>query len=306
MSIGRKISTYPSTGRTFTDNTNDLTHISGVFLIDDDVIIPTDDVLSFDYWFETLFKDGSIIPIHGIKTFTINDEDILTNVSLLNKTYKLGTGKYRHQLSFLCSLEFHQVLEAISGTNKSIIYYDQNRNLILMQGYKGLPVSSFIVKKFEFPTVGKPAMSSILIELKNSDDLSVNGTIEKVDWNPALVDRVYVTINVLYIDTDTINFEILHNGVAVETIEAVDCTVTDDAGGDMTFITFNRTEGQYTLNNFSGDVTNGTLKILDSFYLGCTKYTYTATVAIENDFYLLDDDSFALLDDDNFILLEII
>lgn len=280
MSITKNISTYPDTKRTFASRINTLKNIGGFFLVPKSLIITTsdDDIVDYDYWFETLLNNGNVIPVHGVKTFTQNDEDLISNVSLQRFTYEIAKGKYRHSLEFVFTNEFHQILESYSGTDLSIVYYDKNRNLILMTGYKGIPTSSIILKKQEFPTSSTKPKSIIQIELKESSDYNENGVIKAVDWNPEDIDRLFVAIEINATSTQ-LNAYVTRDGEIITGLLDEDFTITDDSNGEITFSLFSYGGGVYTFSGLSSTLTGGCFSLSSTLYLGRNTYRVVAAVA---------------------------
>lgn len=263
------------TGRGFGVNRNNLKMISGAFLINKNVTIPEVSISDFDYWFFTLFQNGSILPLHGVKNFAINDEDLLTVVTPMLQTIEIDKGKYRNTMTFNWDLAFHQIVETLSGSDYSIIYYAE-RNIILMDGYKGLRTSGIHLKKFEFPASGKAANSELTIELEDAEDLVVNGRIVPVSFNPRDIDRLYIQLSV-NATSNKIAVGATYNGNTVTTLQRQDFSITDDYAGDVDFSLFSYGGGIYILDGLSSTLGNsGKVTVLNTLYLGCNRYTVTA------------------------------
>lgn len=276
MSVRKKHSTV-STSRDFSVNKNTLSQISGLFLIDKSEVIPAASIDDFDYWFLTLFKNGSIIPLHGIKMFDPNDEDLLSVVSPQDITLELGKGKYRQNITFNWSAAFHQIVSALSGTDYAVIYYDDNRNVMLYSSnaitYRGLKTSNIIIKKYSFPSQGKAALSVMVLEL-----VDTSYATKKLSWNPADIDRLFtfVTVNAT---SSKIIVGVKYNGADVDDLEANDFSITDDKHGNVTFGLFTYGGGIYTLSGLSKSLGTGKVTILSTLYLGCERYRATIEVA---------------------------
>ena len=282
MSITKNITTYPDTKRTFDSRINTLRNISGFFLVPKGLILTTsdDDIIDYDYWFETLLNDGNVIPVHGVKNFTPEDEELITNFSLQRFTYEIAKGKYRHSLEFVFTNEFHQILESYSGTDLSIVYYDKNRNLILMTGYQGIPTSSIILKKQEFPTSGTKPKSVIQIELKDTSDYNENGVVKAVEWNPEDIDRLFVAIELNATSTQ-LTAGITRDGSVVTGLLDEDFTILDDANGEIAFSLFSYGGGVYTFSGLSSTLTGGCFTLSSTLYLGRNAYRVVAAITYD-------------------------
>ena len=308
MSIARNISSLPDTKRTFGVAGNTLAQIRGIFLAKKTFTFSSvDDFKDIDSW-HTALENEDITPVHYVKEFDVLDDETIIGESQQDFSYKLRSGKYRHKLSYDFSLDLHQVLETISESDLYVFYWDKNLNIYGTSDdgttVRGFKTNRIILEKILFQVGSNPGFSVLDIELRDSDEINENGVVEKVEWYPSDVDRLFITIDIQYLDSQTLNFTASYMGTPIGSgIEASNVTITDNVNGDILFSLFDINGGVYKLSGFSNNITNGLLQILAPLYLGCSKYFVRISVPIESTFLLLDDDDFALLDDDGFNLL---
>lgn len=306
MSIGVQIQGLPDTKQGFTSNASGTSQIVGIFVTENDFEFSSlSEVKDIESFYDAMEAEN-LTPLHLIQTFTAKDKESTITTSEQDFTYETNKATYRQEIKYDWSADYYELVKAISGSSKRIIYYDNSKNLHLTSEggvYKGYKANRIILKDLLFPTASEPSLSILDIELKHLDS-GERLEVVPVDWSPEEVDRLFVNIEVQYLDSATLNFTVKHLNLPVTTgIESTDVTLTDDISGDVTFSLFNINGGVYQLSGFSSAITTGLLTIIAPIYIGCVKYRVIITVPIESTFLLLDDDDFALLDDDGFNLL---
>lgn len=281
MPIIKTISNLPDTKQGFSDNSPRLVLISGVFITKKTFTIPISDITDINVFYDAIENDD-ITPLHFIKEFRPNDEELVTKESIQDYSYKLRSGRYKHKLVYVLTLEKHQFIELLSDTDLNIIYYDRGKNIIMTSddgvNARGFTTNRLILEKLLFPESTTPAFSILDIELNDSTELTSRGIIKNVTWQPSDVDRLFMAINIEYVDADTLNFSASYLGVDIDNIEPTDVTITDNYYGELSFNLFNYLGGVYSLSGFSSELISGRLEIKSTLYLGCARYTYTITV----------------------------
>lgn len=304
MSIEKQINTYVSTGRGFLPPGNTIQNIAGSLLTKKTFTI-TDAQLEDNSYLLTAFENLDIIPLHLVQSVINNDQETQIQQSIQDFPYELSPGKFKHTLRFDWDIAFHQIVETYSGSDLYIIEYDQVGNLILAESgttgvYRGVKTDGLILQKTKLHGNGSDiAYSDLNVELKNGETLK----IIQVDWLPDSIDKLFVSINLLNVSADTINFSVKYNSDSIETISASDVSVVDNASGDLVPSVFNVTDGIYQASNFTAPLTTGKLIINSALYLGCIKYIYRIVVDVTVGFDLLDGTGFDLLDGSEFDLL---
>lgn len=274
MSIRKDISTLPDTKRTFND-TNNFSLIKTVFLVNDDFSIPIASIDDYSLWSAQL-SSANLTPVHKVLEFNPENEEQQFNESTQDFSYSIRNGRYRQKAKISTTLAKHKSLTSASGANMRVVYADRNGNVYLTSedgvNAIGFTTNRVEVGKFLFSTDQEPAFTILDIELRDSDELNVNGVIEAVTFDIETVDRLFPDITIDYIDDDTLNFTVSYNGVDVNTIGASDITITDSVNGALTFSLFSYLGGVYQLSGFSSDLTTGTISILSNLYLACENY----------------------------------
>jgi hypothetical protein len=299
MSISKIMTSYPNTLRGWNVNRNDLSRIAGLFFVLPGVVIPSvSELRDFWYWINTLLKSGSIIPLHNIKKFDPQDEELLTGVSLHNFTYEIDKGKYKHAVTFHVSEAFNQILQSYSGSNLGVIYYDGNRNIKVTRGdgvtFEAFKTDSIITQKLNFASVGNAALTVMKIELEDHEEWNLRGHTERVTWQPELIDRIFIEL-VVNCFTTSITFSAYLNGVPILDLENSDITITDDSVGNITFSLLNIADGIYTISGLSNTPTVITLSVLSNIYLGRERaIAQSDTIALS---YLFEDGNEYLFED---------
>lgn len=289
MSIQKNITIYPATTRNFDVNTNTLSQIAGCFLAKKDFYFSDEDDFSdYDVW-QAAMLANNIFPLHHIFEFNPQDEEMIIGTSLQDFTYKITEGKYKHKIGYIWSMDFHQIVEAYSGTDLQIFYYDRNYNIYGIKNDSnniyGFETNRILLDKLPFSTQTTPSFSFLDVEIKNAKDFQENGIVKKVSWFPELVDKLFTKITVEFIDVNNLNFTAVYNGNPVSDLASSDITVTDDVNGELDYTFFSYAGGVYQMGGFvkqpgsvSTELTKGCLQINSTLYLGATRYLITSYV----------------------------
>jgi len=304
MAVIKQISALPDTKQGFEHNINNLTLIGGVLICEPDFTIPIADINDIEEWYTEMLAN-QFTPLHNVKEFESLDRETGLNESLQDFTYEIDKGQYRNKLKYDWSIDYHKLVNELNGTDKNVIYYDLNWNIIGTTddgiNLRGFKTNRLILEKLLFSIGTTPAFSVLDIELYDSNELNVNGVIQKVDFNPEDLDRLFINIKVEYVDQNTLNFSATHNGVDIDDISSSDVTVTDERNGVLTFSLFSYLGGVYQLSGFSDNLISGKLEVLATLYIGCIAYTYKVIVApiiVNYDFE--DSDNFEFEDSINY------
>jgi len=307
MSIGLKIpENLPNTGQGFLSDKNFVKNISGCFIHKKDFVIPSEDQLTEDYFLNAM-DNLELMPLHLIVDLEIDDDSPEYKQSKQYYTYRTQIGKYRHIISFDKSLEYQQILESYSGTDVNIIYYTDDRALILTKegaGFRGFRTSRVDLEKPALFTNGtEDTYTRINVELYDTEEVTKNGVVKRVEWFPLYIDKLFITIKIEYLSSNALNFTAKHLQDNITTLKNTDVTITDNATGNVTFSLFNYNGGVYRLGGFDKNLTSGCLSINSNIHLGNKKYLLRIQIEFTNQFLFLDDDDFLFLDDDNFLLM---
>jgi hypothetical protein len=304
MTVVKNISQLPDTKQGFEQNINNLTMIGGILICEPDFTIPIADINDVDSWYTEMLAN-QFTPLHNVKEFEPLDKETGLNESLQDFTYETYKGQYRNKSKFDWSIDYHKLVNELNGTNKYVIYYDLNWNIYATSddgvNLRGFKTNRLILEKLLFSIGTTPAFSVLDIELYDSDELNVNGVVQKVDWNPEDLDRRFINIKVEYIDQNTLNFSVTHNGENIDDISSSDVTVTDERNGVLTFSLFSYLGGVYQLSGFSDNLISGKLEVLATLYIGCVAYSYKVVVEVSNNFVFEDNENFVFEDGENFI-----
>lgn len=281
MSIKKQISTYPDTLRTFAINSNNFKQVESLFVTPDTFSFTTEQFEDADFWYSNL--GVNIFPIHSASDFTIMDSETVYKESLHNFTFKTDDGKYRHKVKFNFSLDYHQLLNELSGQKLRIIYASgmwlraTQSTPGVIQGFQ---VSAFELEKILFNLNTSIGNSDIFIELLDTDDLNIRGYERQMTWSPADMDRLVLNIILLYA-VDTVTMYANYLGEPITTIESSDITWNDDASDPLTFSLFLNSGGVYQMGGFSPELpTTGCLSVQSTLYIGQKRYQFTASVSI--------------------------
>ena len=305
MSTVKNISSYPSTGQGFSINHNRLQNIKGVFLTKKDFTITSAQLESDTYLFDQ-FELGNVIPLHFVLDVIPKNEETEYGKSVQDFTYKLRDGKYRHVLRFDWELAFSQIVESYSGTDLNVIYYDNDQKLILTtdsQGvYRGIKTNRLVLEKPNLFGNGTEVQYSDLdIEIRDSEEITLNGYIAEVDWLPEQIDKRFVSVSVESVGVDYLNFIVKRYSQTVDNLSATDVSVTDTKNGILEFSVFNLFAGVYKLSSFNEKLTTGCLSINSSGYLGRTKYQVQISIIVDSNFVYEDGNNLIYENGDNII-----
>jgi hypothetical protein len=295
MSIRKHISTLPDMKRTYASNLNEFAMIRGIFITNKDFSIPVDDFTDLETWRQGL-EDGNIVPVYYIQEFEDRSEETIYGESLQDNTYYNRAGKYRHLFKFDFSDERHQTLEALSGTDLYVYYWDINWHIYGCRegdNVRGFKTNRIILEKQVWASGNNPMLSPLDIEWKDSNDWNQNGYVEKVTWNPNNIDRLFLSIEIVSISSVWLNFTAKYNGQFINDIEASGITLTDDINGELTFSFFNYAAGIYQLSDFSDNLTYGVLQVVSNIYLGCASYRVESYVPVTTYLVYEDDNRIA-------------
>jgi len=301
MSIEKRNIEYPDVLQTLSLNTDKYRLTECLFITPESFSWRSDEFEVADFWYSNL--GTNIIPLQGVLEFNPEDEEMITNDSLQDFTYKLRDGRYRHRLMFDWSLDYHNLVSQFSGQKVRVVYASGN----VLRAYindadevYGLLTNTFELEKIKFTTINSTGNSNLLIELNNALDL--NYEVE-VDWSPKLMDRLVVNIQLIYGES-TITLRVKYNSENITGISASDITITDDIYGDITFSQFEPGEGVYVLGGFSDNLVSGCLSLQSSFYIGAKRYNYKFTAQITQNLDFIDGTNFELISGDNLDLID--
>ena len=271
MSINKYISTLPDTKRTLDDSVN-YSYTSGLFVTKKQFSFS--DVLDIKdvEWWQELIEAGSLIPLHYIKEIEYEDEETIYKDSLQDFPIKLRNGKRGKKVKFSWTIEKHELVDQLSGTDLYVIEYDRNNNVYLVREgnyYRGMKTSLLELEKMIQATETTPAFSPLKIKYQESFTDIVNSGFMLTD-----IDRLFMSINIEYIDNRTLNFSAYYQSTPLNGYDILqsDITVTDSINGVLTADLFNYSSGVFQLKNFNKNLITGKMEILSTLYLGCVSY----------------------------------
>jgi len=271
MSINKYISTLPDTKRTLDDSVN-YSYTSGLFVTKKQFSFS--DVLDIKdvEWWQELIEAGSLIPLHYIKEIEYEDEETIYKDSLQDFPIKLRNGKRGKKVKFSWTIEKHELVDQLSGTDLYVIEYDRNNNVYLVREgnyYRGMKTSLLELEKMIQATETTPAFSPLKIKYQESFTDIVNSGFMLTD-----IDRLFMSINIEYIDNRTLNFSAYYQSTPLNGSDILqsDITVTDSINGVLTADLFNYSNGVFQLKNFNKNLITGKMEILSTLYLGCVSY----------------------------------
>lgn len=305
MSINKYISSLPDTKRTFDNPENDFALYQGLFVHNENVSFPDEDSF-IDYEdYITFLESGDLIPLHFIKEFENRSEETTYLESIQDYSYKGRDGRTRHAYKYVWSLDYHQIVEQLDGTNYYIIRIDKNWNVhgVLDElpsgetGIRGFKTNRIILEKLAEADANNPAFSVLDIEYPDETGTRVS---KKLNWNPEDVDRLFMSVNVEYADATTLNFSARYRGETVTGIVKNDVTLIDDINGDLQPDVVDLLGGIYRCSNFTSPLTGGQLRIISSLYLGCAIYRITTAVSVATNFDFEDGINYEFEDAVNF------
>jgi hypothetical protein len=299
MSTIRQISTLPDTKRLSGNENNRYNLLSGLFACSKEILfVDTDELDDSDNWYQ-LMDDGKLTPLHYIKEIDPLTEETIYQESVQDYSYKLRSGKNRDKYKYSWTIDKRDYVELLSGTDLYIIQYDHNNNVYAVQesgGIRGIKTNRIQLEKLLYSDNSVPAFSVLDIEYREEPNL-----IHELDFNLRDIDRLFMNLQIEYVDSDNINFSATYRGANIDILSASDITVTDNTNGVLTFALFNYLGGVYKLSSFSDSVTGGILQIISDLYLGCANYRYVIQVEVSNNFLFEDGENFVFEDGENFI-----
>ena len=302
MTIYARNITYPDLLRTFDNNSDNFKFIDSLFITPGDYTFSEADFLDVDFWYDQL--GVNIFPLHGVTDFNSTDKPTQYITSLQDFDYPANKGKYKQEFKFDWSLDYHKLVNEISGQNVNIIYASGQylRATKLPTGeIKGFATSLFNLEKILFNVNNSQGNSPLTIELLDSDELNVSGYEVEVDWQPKRLDRKVINLNLTFSE-DTIVMAIDYLQNPVTGITASDITITDHINGNITFSTFIPGGGVYQLRGFSNTITNACLYIQSRIYIGAKRFTFKVIVIIVNNMLFADGNNVVLADGNNMVL----
>lgn len=301
MSIERRNITLPDTLRTFARNSDMYKLTESLFITTDNIIFTEDEFEDIDFWYSEL--GINIFPLHGINEFASKDIDSQFVTSRQDFDYKINNGKYIHEFKYDWSLDYHKLINEISGSTVKVIYRSGNvlRAKNVSGDVTGFSISKFELEKLLFSNGDSIGNSKLMLEWLDSDELNVYGYDVEVNWNPQKLNRLVLNINLTFAE-DTITMYVRYLGQEITGIQASDITITDDINGNIEFGVFVPGSGVYQLSSFSKVITTACMNIQSTLYIGAKRFTFTVVVAITNNFIYENGDNKIYENGDNRIL----
>jgi hypothetical protein len=306
MAIIKTISSLPDTKQTFdNENLNAWGYLSGYFVTTKDCTIPIADATDFDVWFQKL-QDEEITPLHFIREVEYIDEETPYLDSVQDLPIKLRDGKYRRKAKFTWTLEKHQYVEELSGTDLYIFEYDRNNRIkgttddgVNLRGFK---TDSIWLEKRIYGTESQPEFSILDIQIADAEEYNLRGKIIEVDWTVTDIDRLFINIELGTVRSDLLTFTATYLGESLIGIENSDVTLTDDIKGVINAATFDFLSGLYKMSNFDKSLVQGKLEINSSIYLGCARYRVSVVTDVIINMILEDNNNMVTEIGNNMIL----
>ena len=303
MSITKRNITIPDTLRTFERNSDKYKLTESLFITPDDFTFTTAQFEDDDYWYSQL--GINIFPLHGITSFASEDTKNTYQESIQDFSYKTNNGKYKQRVRYDWSLDYHQLINELSGQNLKVIYVS-GRVLRATQPstgvISGFTMSLFDLEKILFTTPDTVGNSELFLEWADSNELNETGYEVEVDWNPGKMDRLVLNIQ-LVVGDESLTMGVKYLSENITGISSGDITITDALNGNITFTTFVPGDGIYILSGFSDTLTHACLYIQSTLYIGYKKFTFIAVVTVDVGFDLMSGDGFDLMSGDGFDLI---
>jgi hypothetical protein len=304
MLIRRQI--LPTTGQTLDDVTSKLKAIKGCILVIKTLTLTQANILNY------LVMAGhvstlSMFPFHNAKNFTPEDEEPVYKKSKQDFTYKIKGKKYKHSMAFDYGTTFQQIVNSFSGTDLYVIYYDHDWNLILTTDdngltYRGFKTSLINFEEPNFPTTSESMVKKLVIELKDSTELSERGRVIKLTYPPEIIDRLFAQLAVsMYIDHAIIH--LTYKGTDINDLLSSDISIIDDYSGAISFTLFNYSGGIYSISGFDKTPTTGCLTITNSLYVARIRYSASSDI-VGTSHVLFENGDACLFEDGGFVLFE--
>lgn len=304
MLIKRHI--LPTTGKTFDDITGKLKAIKGCILTLKSETFTATDIANY-LAMASRVSEIRIFPFHNAKSFITDDEEPIYKKSNHDFTWLMKARKYKHSMIFDYGMEFQQLVNSFSGTDLYIIYYDNDWNLLLTSDdggvtYRGFKTSMINFEEPNFPTSTESMIKKLVIELKDSKELSERGQVVKLPYPPEIIDRLFAQLTVqMYIDHAIL--DISFRGIGIDSILSSDVIVTDDYNGLISFGLFNYLGGVYEISDFDNTPTAGCITITNSLYIARIRYITVSDVVVTNR-VAFEDGSLVLFENGDHVLFE--
>ena len=174
-----------------------LKKVSSIFLLPSGFRLDPDAELNEEY-FKTLQMEGNLIVLKGIRAFTDNSEENVTETLEDGTTNLLRLGLYQFNANFINGLHFNKALNALSGFgNYDAIFVDGDGNMLgteaLGGSMKGFTIGYMQADKLTWATDSAGMREGITFQLLDrsevdTDFLFIQGT--QLDFNPNRLDGV--------------------------------------------------------------------------------------------------------------------
>jgi len=302
MSIQKPNINLPDTLRTFVRNSDAYKLTESLFITPDDFSFTKAEFADDDYWYSEL--GINIFPLHGVNEFVSKDTESKIITSLQDYDYKINNGKYKHEFKYDWSLDYHKLINEISGQKIRIIYRSGNVLRATTDGstVTGFSISTFELEKILFNSGDSIGNSKLFLEWMDSDELNVNGYEVEVDWNPGKMNRLVLNINLAF-GSDSITMYVKYLDKTISDINSSDITITDELNGNITFGIFMPGDGIYQLGDFSNTITRACIYVQSTLYIGAKKFTFNFILQIEQNLNFISGDNWELISGDNLNLI---
>jgi hypothetical protein len=302
MSFQKQNTTLPDTLRTFENNTDAYKLTESLFITPDDFSFTEAEFINDDHWYSEL--GINIFPLHGVNEFASKDTETKYVTSLQDFDYKINSGKYKHEFRYDWSLDYHKLINEISGQKVKVIYRSGN---VLRATTDGTSISGFTIETFElekmlFNNGDSVGNSKLFLEWMDSDELNVYGYEAEVDWNPGKMNRLVLNINLSF-STDLITMQVRYLNNPISNISSSDITITDELNGDVGFGVFVPGNGIYQLGDFTKTITRACIYIQSTLYIGAKRFTYNVVVTVEQNLNFINGDNWELISGENLNLI---
>lgn len=301
MSFQKQNTTLPDTLRTFEHNSDAYKLTESLFITPDDFSFTEAEFIDDDHWYSEL--GTNIFPLHGVNEFASKDTETKYVTSLQDFDYKINNGKYKHEFKYDWSLDYHKLINEISGQNIKVIYRSGNvlRATTAGTSISGFTISTVELEKMLFNSGDSVGNSKLFLEWMDSDELNVYGYEAEVDWNPGKMDRLVLNINLSFA-TNLITMQVRYLNNPISNIASSDITITDEVNGNIGFGVFVPGNGIYQLGDFTNTITRACIYIQSTLYIGAKRFTFTISVIVINNMLFADGNNVVLADGNNIVL----
>lgn len=282
MTILSANTTIPDTLRTLSANTDKYKITDSLFITPSDFVCTTDELEDRDFWYDNL--GINLFPLHRITNYTNESTKNQITESLQRFGYKTAQGKYKFRYNFDWSLDYHNLIDDLSGQKVNVILISGNviRTALKSDGnIKGLTVDLFDLEPILFDDGNGSGNSELFIELAEINKSNETICEVEVDWIPGKINREVLNIDITFGD-DSMTLLIKHLSNTVSGIKASDITITDDINGDISFNTYIPGNGVYKLIGFDKTITTACMYIQSTIYIGAKRFAYNYIVVITN------------------------